>query len=68
MATLISDTPDGPIETELEQMSEEQLRSLMVAGSEEATRLWVARRGRVEPAPDWQQRMADRMGRARGQA
>lgn len=66
MATLISDTPDGPVETELEQLSEDQLRSLMVAGSDEAMALWVARRGRVEPA-DWAQRAADRMGR-RGQA
>lgn len=66
MATLISDTPDGPVETELEQLSEDQLRSLMVAGSDEAMALWVARRGRVEPS-DWAQRAADRMGR-RGQA
>lgn len=66
MATVISDTPDGPVETDLEALTEDQLRMLAGEGVEEAQRLWLQRRG-AGPG-DWTERASNQMGRRRGQA
>ena len=70
MATVISDTPDGPVETDLATLSDDQLRMLAGAGVEEAQLLWLARRAVTTDAggQDWQSKMEARMRGARGQA